>query len=74
MCQPVTHPSKQWPTKPLVNGTRTRYGSSLVGAITGQDSVAVDVLVRGRIQPLEQSKTSALSLSGTEAQANKDLE
>jgi len=74
MCQSVTHPSKQWPTQPVrkVTGTRNRLG--LVGAVASQNSIAVDVLAGGRVQPLEQGETSSLSLSGTEAQADEDLE
>ena len=70
----VAHPSKQWPTEPVGNVTRAGKRLGLVGAIAGQDSVAVDVLAGRRIQPLEQRETSSLPFSGTEAQANEDLE
>lgn len=71
--QPRAYPSEQWPTESVgkVTGTRKRFG--LVCTITSQDAVSVDVLAGGRVQPLEQGKTSSFSFSGTEAQANEDL-
>ena len=69
----MTHPNKQRPAEPLRNITRTRNRLGLVCAIAGQDSVAVDVLTGGRIQPLEQGETPSLSFSGTKVQANEDL-
>jgi len=73
MRQPLTHPHKQWQTEPVGDMTRTRDRLGLVCAVAGQDSVAFDVLAGGRKQPLEQSETPSLSLSGTETQADEDL-
>ena len=74
MRQSETHPNKQRPAEAVINNTRARNRLGLVSTIASQDSVAVDVLARGRIQPLEQSETSSLAFSGTEAQADEDLE
>ena len=74
MHQPVTHPSKQWPTIAVIHATRTRDRLGLVSTIAGQDSVAIDVFAGGRVQPLEQSETSSFSFSSTKAQADEDLE
>ena len=73
MRKATTHPNKQGQPKPVGNVTGTRDRLGLVCTVAGQDSIALGVLVGGRVQPLEQSETSSLPLSGAELQADENL-
>ena len=73
MHEATTHPNKQGQTELVGNPTGTRNRLGLVCAIAGQDSVALGVLVRGRVQSLEQSETSSLPFSGAKLQADENL-